>query len=997
MVIRHDKITMMNNIETTLKDVLQQVSENPYDFIGRFKSSEIPKNDMEYLNLWINYQDLKSELISNSKNLLTYDSLTPDLIKFNATKYIEVLHQLDEILQGKTNLLIFEPRLEVYLAKFDKSERKMVRLVILSFCKFVLEDSKYNNLFEFCKKYDIDRNYILGLEMDHPLFLDGIFIISNDSLSEDSSFYSRDLIFEPAIYKLFANLPLTQKELLTIQNKSLLKLFGIECEQLPDLDDTADNPESSLVLDEIEDIESIDYEHLISDYEEDQIYTRDSSKLEKIIAKDDLPPYTDNLDYLCHEKEWIGRLVELKKHSLEDFSYSARNGVEQKVVLQSEIARYQEECKIRLEKSIADGFTPNLELISRKLKLSENEKKILKILVVSRSFPNDKRFSTFGFPEVKELLYLLSEDQREQIRNKKYFSLDSKLGRSNIIHVDLKDRLESDIYSAEVKLDAKLISFFRGEKDDISHYIEYSKFENPEEDIDRVILPEELKKVLEEEILNHDYLIQKSNDFGFSDRSLGYGNASVYLFVGPSGTGKTMLAYAIAKRLGKRILTFDFNNNEKSSAYLTSDYVFRTLFREARINDAILFFDEAEVLLENRFNDLLIEILKHKGIVIFATNMEFRYTEAMQTRMPKVLKFSVPGPPLRKKIWQNNIPAKVKIGDDVDLEKLAYKYELTGRSIRHAAHFAFSYAAIECKPNDPIIQMKHFELAARKQHQNKLFLSQSKDDRVPRFGIDELVVEDRVLKSLEEIISIDKAKKTYNGEWQLDKKFPMSNGISILFYGPSGTGKSMSAEAIAYEAGKNIMKVNYDKILNQYVGNTEKKLADLFRDVATQDDVLLFDEADALFTQRTSVQTSQDKYSNITTNLLLQLIEENNVFAILTTNFIENIDESFLGRFRYIVNFNAPNVELRRKLWLKLRPPLLPIAEDVNFAYLAERFELVGREISQAYIKAASKAALKSEDKKRVEMDDFIASCEEAKSSFSYGPSHKIGFSNHKK
>jgi SpoVK/Ycf46/Vps4 family AAA+-type ATPase len=158
-----------------------------------------------------------------------------------------------------------------------------------------------------------------------------------------------------------------------------------------------------------------------------------------------------------------------------------------------------------------------------------------------------------------------------------------------------------------------------------------------------------------------------------------------------------------------------------------------------------------------------------------------------------------------------------------------------------------------------------------------------------------------------------------------------------LFHGPSGTGKTCTAEAIAFETGKTLKVVNYVHVQSMWVGETEKSLEALFREVADQDSILLFDEADALFSRRTGVCSSGDRFANIETDVLLGLVERHNTFAILTTNCFENIDSAFFRRIRYIVEFSKPGPDMRGRIWKTLMPPKLPLEESVDLQELADR------------------------------------------------------------
>lgn len=154
-------------------------------------------------------------------------------------------------------------------------------------------------------------------------------------------------------------------------------------------------------------------------------------------------------------------------------------------------------------------------------------------------------------------------------------------------------------------------------------------------------------------------------------------------------------------------------------------------------------------------------------------------------------------------------------------------------------------------------------------------------------------------------------------------RLPQSHaGVTAVFHGPSGTGKTMAASAIAHELGMPLLRADLSQIMDKYIGETEKHLERLFQCARENHCVLLFDEADALFGKRTTLSTGQDKYANVSTSYLLQEIEQYDGVAILSTNLLSNFDHAFLRRLQYIVRFFLPNESLREQLWRRA------IAED---------------------------------------------------------------------
>lgn len=179
----------------------------------------------------------------------------------------------------------------------------------------------------------------------------------------------------------------------------------------------------------------------------------------------------------------------------------------------------------------------------------------------------------------------------------------------------------------------------------------------------------------------------------------------------------------------------------------------------------------------------------------------------------------------------------------------------------------------------------------------------------------------------------------------------------MLFAGPPGTGKTMSAEVVANELKLQILKVDLSQVVSKYIGETEKNLKEIFEHGEQTNSILFFDETDALFGKRSQVRDARDKYANIEVAYLLQKMEEHRGIAILATNFLENIDEAFLRRINYIVHFTLPNVEQREEIWRKMFPPQAPVSDDIDFKFLAEKIPISGGNIKNIVLSAAFLAA----------------------------------------
>jgi SpoVK/Ycf46/Vps4 family AAA+-type ATPase len=195
--------------------------------------------------------------------------------------------------------------------------------------------------------------------------------------------------------------------------------------------------------------------------------------------------------------------------------------------------------------------------------------------------------------------------------------------------------------------------------------------------------------------------------------------------------------------------------------------------------------------------------------------------------------------------------------------------------------------------------------------------------------------------------------------WGLGERHPTGLGLAFNFAGPPGTGKTICAEAIAYTLGRPLLIVRYAEVESMWMGATPKNVAAVFRLARENNAVLLFDEADAIASRRSSsVDHGLAREANAVINVLLQELERFNGVVIFATNLAANFDPAFERRIRTHVLFEIPGVDEREQIWrVQMHPQLTPLANDVNFRALAETYEASGGDIRNAVLKAALAAA----------------------------------------
>ena len=180
-------------------------------------------------------------------------------------------------------------------------------------------------------------------------------------------------------------------------------------------------------------------------------------------------------------------------------------------------------------------------------------------------------------------------------------------------------------------------------------------------------------------------------------------------------------------------------------------------------------------------------------------------------------------------------------------------------------------------------------------------------------------------------------------EWEMDRK--VKPGYRALFYGPSGTGKTLTATLIGKEFNKDVYRIDLSQVVSKYIGETEKNLEKIFNKAEHKDWILFFDEADALFGKRSNLQSAHDKYANQEVSYLLQRVEDFAGLIILASNLKANIDQAFIRRFNSIIHFPMPNKEERLALWKSTVPPKAVLADDVDLPMIATKYELSGSAI----------------------------------------------------
>lgn len=225
----------------------------------------------------------------------------------------------------------------------------------------------------------------------------------------------------------------------------------------------------------------------------------------------------------------------------------------------------------------------------------------------------------------------------------------------------------------------------------------------------------------------------------------------------------------------------------------------------------------------------------------------------------------------------------------------------------------------------------------------------------PRFGPDELVLPPEQTRQFQEIFDAMRRLTVVHYHWGTARAWNES-GIAVLFYGSPGTGKTMGAEALATALDLPMFRIDLSQVVNKYIGETEKNLKRIFDAAELSDCLLFFDEADALFGKRTEVKDAHDRFANIEISYLLERMERFKGLAILATNRRKDLDDAFLRRLRFIIEFPIPGLKERKRIWQMVFPEKVDVT-DIDFAYLAKQFQLSGGHIRSIAFNACLRSA----------------------------------------
>ncbi len=535
-------------------------------------------------------------------------------------------------------------------------------------------------------------------------------------------------------------------------------------------------------------------------------------------------------------------------------------------------------------------------------------------------------------PSVDLVLNLLTDSFREKLRLRKLVCEDGRLLRSRLL-VRFSDgsSREPTLLSQYVRPAARVVEHLLGNSgvdDQLDGCVTLLDASDP-----APWLPEELvQKILS------SFKEESSPDY-----PLGW---PIFAFRGSYGVGKRAAAQHLAGHLGRPLLLVNLEQLAKSEIGLAEGMLLA--FRDARLMDAVLYLGQWDAILEDDKppEDILQQTLDFPGLVIMAGEGQWQPLGRHIER--RILRVSFPAGDYsqRLRIWRHYLDEA-----DLPVEHIANTFIFSPGQIKDVVATARDLA----RWRQGALSAQDLLLASRSHSNQKLTALATKI--VPRYKWDDIVLPADTMAQLREMTNTVRHRPQVYNKWGFGRKLALGKGLSALFAGESGTGKTMAADIMAGELGQDLYKIDLSMLVSKYIGETEKNLNKVFTEAETSNAILFFDEADAIFGKRSEVKDSHDRYANIEISYLLQRMETYDGVVILASNLRGNLDEAFTRRLHFIVEFPFPEAPDREVIWQVNFPSETPVEDDVDYKLLARRFRIAGGNIRNIIMAAAFLAA----------------------------------------
>lgn len=665
-----------------------------------------------------------------------------------------------------------------------------------------------------------------------------------------------------------------------------------------------------------------------------------------------------NLRYLDAVCRWAEALVDLRTAE----AYGADLDETHRHSLRDLVSAAQREVAGLAAEAVTAGSPLPFPALAERLGLTDEEVAVLHLTLVpvlDASFR--KRIARFkdnvllDYVDVDFLLGVLHENRLDRLCARDLFSPEGRLVREHLVTLSLpRDATSDTLLAHEVRVPDGVVHLVLGLPHVDKALASLCTLSWPDTG------PESL--VMDERVLGEVTALLKG--------SLGHrsGRGLVIGLFGPPGTGKSLFASVVASVAGRPLLTVD-------SARLAVDDFRETLdalFSDARMRGAVIALDHCEALFSQknpRIPSVYSWFERHPGVVLLLTNDPRQLDPSLERYIAYQVDFEAPDVGARERLWDLHARrGGLSLADDADLPGLALNFEFTGGQIANAVAVARDLAG--SRGDEAVTQA---DLTAGAWAQVRADMEEYSKKRRVRLTLDDLILPEDEKKLVAEVMDAARHRTFIMTRWGFGRRLTTGRGLCCLFVGEPGTGKTLAAEILAEALGQDLYQISIPRVMSKYIGETEKNIERIFSTARANNSILLFDEADALFTTRVKVETSVDRFSNMEINLLLQEIERFDGIVILTTNLEKNLDKAFERRIQFKIRFPFPDPKHRARIWQALIPRECPVDPDIDWERVGRSFELSGGHIKNAIVRAAYKAA---RDEKRITLEHIVAAAE---------------------
>lgn len=412
-------------------------------------------------------------------------------------------------------------------------------------------------------------------------------------------------------------------------------------------------------------------------------------------------------------------------------------------------------------------------------------------------------------------------------------------------------------------------------------------------------------------------------------------------------------AQELAHQLNCPLLTVDLNVLLQQPEQFRQRL--RRLGRDAWLQNTVLYLQPVDCLHQDSTShlySLLINLLAETNTPIVVAGRQPWQPPGDRSLGMVTIPLAAPDFSERCTCWKAHLAAAGLAVEPSTIADLADRFRLTSTQIQDA--IATTQNQLAYGLESASIEAALFQSA---RNQSGHHLNRLTQPIQPRYDWSDIALPAVQSEQLQEICIHLQHRHTVFETWGFDRKLSLGKGVNALFAGSSGTGKTMAAEVIAKSLQLDLYRIDLSQVVSKYIGETEKNLSQIFTAAASANAILLFDEADSLFGKRTEIKDSHDRYANIEVGYLLQQMEAYEGLAILTTNLKSNLDEAFIRRLRFIVDFPLPSIQERSRIWQNIWPHSLPLDSEINWSVLAKQFDVTGGNIRNIALAAAFLAA----------------------------------------